>query len=128
ADVSVVIGVAGLQDVGLDDPRIAAIWRDLETFAHRFCGIAVTVRYVPTNKRAPRMSPDEFRKFEGRWYRDLSPEPFVGLLRNGSVVVIDGHEDGDTGSIGPNNILLWKTPGREGGITTGGARRTEQSV
>jgi 4-hydroxy-4-methyl-2-oxoglutarate aldolase len=110
------------------DPRIAPLWRDLETFAHRVCGVAVTVRYVPTNKRASRASPEEFTKFEGRWYRELSPEPFVGLLREGSVVVIDGHEDGDTGTIGSNNIMLWKTRGAVGVVTSGGARDTDEII
>ena len=60
------------------------------------------------------MTPEEFKTFEGRWYKQLSPEPFVGLLREGSVLVIDGHEDGDTGTIGSNNIMLWKTRGAVG--------------
>jgi regulator of RNase E activity RraA len=127
ADVSDGMDAAGLQDVGLMDPKVAPLWRDLETFAHRVCGIAVTVRYVPTNKR-PRVSPEEFPKFEGRWYRELSPEPFVPLLRAGSVVVIDGHEDGDTGTIGSNNIMLWKTRGAVGVVTSGGARDTDEII
>jgi regulator of RNase E activity RraA len=128
ADVSDGLDAVGLQDLGLMDPRIAPLWRDLEAFSHRFCGIAVTVRYVPTNKRMGHASPEEFRKLEGRWYRELSPEPFVGLLRAGSVVVIDGHEDGDTGSIGSNNIMLWKTRGAVGVVTSGGARDTDEII
>jgi regulator of RNase E activity RraA len=128
ADVSDGMDAVGLQDVGLIDSRIAPLWRDLETFAHRVCGVAVTVRYVPTNKRAPRTSPEDFKKFEGQWYRELSPEPFVGLLREGSVVVIDGHEDGDTGTIGSNNIMLWKTRGAVGVVTSGGARDTDEII
>jgi regulator of RNase E activity RraA len=128
ADVSDGMDAVGLQDVGLMDPRIAPLWRDLESFSHRVCGVAVTVRYVPTNKRASRASPEEFQKFEGQWYRELSPEPFVGLLRAGSVVVIDGHEDGDTGTIGSNNIMLWKTRGAVGVVTSGGARDTDEII
>src|SRR5262245_33737671 len=128
ADVSDGMDAVGLQDVGLMDPRIAPLWRDLENFSHRVCGVAVTVRYVPTNKRASRVSPEEFPKFEGQWYRNLSPEPFVGLLREGSVVVIDGHEDGATGSIGSNNIMVWKTRGAVGVVTSGGARDTDEII
>jgi regulator of RNase E activity RraA len=128
ADVSDGMDAVGLQDVGLMDARIAPLWRDLETFSHRVCGVAVTVRYVPTNKRASRANPEEFKKFEGQWYRDLSPEPFIGLLREGSVVVIDGHEDGDTGTIGSNNIMLWKTRGAVGVVTSGGARDTDEII
>jgi regulator of RNase E activity RraA len=128
ADVSDGMDAVGLQDVGLMDPKIAPLWRDLESFTHRFCGIAVTVRYVPTNKRATRSSADEFKKFEGEWYRAISPEPFVGLLREGSVVIIDGHEDGDTGTIGSNNIMLWKTKGAVGVVTSGRARDTDEII
>src|SRR5687768_3520947 len=49
ADVSDGMDMAGLQDVGLVDPEIHALWRDVEDFGHRLTGIAVTVRYVPTN-------------------------------------------------------------------------------
>ena len=108
------------------DPEIAPLWRDLEGFAHAVCGVAVTARYVPTNRRAPKMDPEEFKRFEGRWYRELSPEPFVELLREGSLLVIDGHEDGDTGSIGSNNIMLWKAEGAVGVVTSGGARDTDE--
>jgi regulator of RNase E activity RraA len=128
ADVSDGLETVGLQDVGLMDPRIAPLWRDLDSFAHRVCGVAVTVRYVPTNKRAGRTSPEGFKEFEGRWYRELSPEPFVGSLRAGSVVVIDGHEDGDTGTIGSNNIMQWKARGAVGVVTSGGARDTDEII
>jgi regulator of RNase E activity RraA len=128
ADVSDGMDAVGLPDVGLMDPRIAPLWRDLEAFAHRFCGVAVTVRYVPTNRRASPASPEEFKTFEGRWYREVSPEPFVGLLRAGSVVVIDGHEDRDTGTIGSNNIMLWRTRGAVGVVTSGGARDTDEII
>ena len=128
ADVSDGMDMAGLQDVGLVAPEIHALWRDVEDFAHRIVGIAVTVRYVPTNRRPAAMAPDEFRRWEGQWYQQLSPEPFVELLRPGSVVVIDGDEDNDTGSIGSNNILGWKTRGAVGVVTSGGARDTDEIV
>jgi 4-hydroxy-4-methyl-2-oxoglutarate aldolase len=128
ADVSDGLDVVGLQGVGLVDPEIRTLWRDTDTFAHRICGIAVTVRYVPTNRRASAMTPDEFRKWESEWYQKLSSEPFVGLLRPGSVVVIDGDEDGDTGTIGSNNILGWKLAGAVGVVTSGGARDTDEII
>jgi regulator of RNase E activity RraA len=128
SDVADGLDIDGLQGVGLVDPEIKALWRDTDTFAHRICGIAVTVRYVPTNRRASRMTPEEFRKWESDWYQRISPEPFVGLLRPGSVVVIDGDQDGDTGTIGSNNILGWKLAGAVGVVTSGGARDTDEIV
>lgn len=128
ADVSDGMDMAGLQDVGLVDPAIQALWRDTNDFSHRFTGIAVTVRYLPTNRRAGKMAAEEFRNWEGQWYKELSPEPFVQHLRKGSVVVIDGGEDGDTGTIGSNNILGWKVRGAVGVVTSGGARDTDEIV
>ncbi len=126
ADVSDGMDMAGLQDVGLMDPDIKPLWRDVETFQHFICGIAVTVRYVPTNRRPGKMSAAEFKDWEGRWYREISPEPFVPLLRPGSILIIDGEQDRDTGSIGSNNSLLWKTKGARGIVTSGGARDTDE--
>ena len=42
--------------------------------------------------------------------------------------MIDGHEDGDTGTIGSNNIMLWKTRGAVGVVTSGGARDTDEII
>ncbi len=127
ADVVDGLDVVGLQGVGLMSGDIRPLWRDVDGFAHRFAGIAVTARYVPTNKRAPKAAgSEEFHKWEGKWYGELSPEPFVPLLRQGSVVVIDGGEDGDTGTIGSNNILGWKLKGARGVVTSGGARDTDE--
>lgn len=128
ADVSDGMDMEGLPDVGLMDPAIRPLWRDTDRFSHRFSGIAVTVRYVPTNRHPGRMTPDEFRRWEGQWYRQLSSEPFVALLRPGSVLVIDGAEDGDTGTIGSTNSLIWKTKGARGIVTSGGARDTDEII
>jgi 4-hydroxy-4-methyl-2-oxoglutarate aldolase len=128
ADVSDGMDMAGLQDVGLMDPDVKPLWRDVEEFKHVISGLAVTVRYVPTNKRPEKMSAAEFRQWEGRWYREISPEPFVPLLRPGSIIVIDGEQDRDTGSIGSNNSLNWKTKGARGIVTSGGARDTDELI
>ncbi len=128
ADVSDGLDMAGLQDVGLMDPAIRPLWRDTEDFKHRFAGIAVTVRYLPTNRRADKMPPEAFRKWESQWYQRISPEPFTKFLREGSVVVIDGGEDGDTGTIGSNNIMGWKLRGAVGVVTSGGARDTDEII
>ena len=128
ADVSDGLDMAGLQDIGLINPEIRPLWRDTDDFTHIIRGIAVTVRYVPTNKRASKMPVAEFPKWEGSWYNQLSSEPFVPLLRQGSVVVIDANEDGDTGTIGSNNIMLWKSRGAVGVVTSGGARDTDEII
>ncbi len=128
ADVSDGMDMVGLPDVGLMDPAIRPLWRDVDDMSHIFAGIAVTVRYVPANRRPGKMAPDEFRKWEGWWYNELSPEPFTEYLREGSAIVIDGTDDGDSGTIGSNNILGWKSRGAVGVITSGGSRDTDEII
>jgi len=128
ADVSDGLDAVGLPDAGLVDPAIAALWRDTDGFSHRITGIAVTARYVPTNRRAGPPAGQQFGEWEGAWYTEISPEPFVEYLRPGSVIVIDAADDGDTGSIGSYNILAWKLRGAEGVVTSGGARDTDEII
>lgn len=128
ADVSDGLDAVGLPDVGLVDPAIAALWRNTDDFSHRIVGIAVTARYVPTNRRPGPRPGREFGEWEGEWYTNISPEPFVEHLRPGSVIVIDAADDGDTGSIGSYNILAWKLRGAAGVVTSGGARDTDEII
>src|SRR5687768_14147871 len=52
ADVSDGMDFVGLPDVGLMNREIHPSWKDTQKFAHRFIGIAVTARYVPTQRPA----------------------------------------------------------------------------
>ena len=128
ADLSDGMDAVGLQDVGLMNPAIAPLSRNTENFEHRFCGIAVTVAMCPPTSARRADSRRPFTRSRGKWYRELSPEPFVELLRPGSVIVIDGHDDGDTGTIGSNNSMLWKSKGAVGIVTSGGARDTDEII
>ncbi|MDH3650836.1 MAG: hypothetical protein OEQ53_14215, partial [Saprospiraceae bacterium] len=47
ADVSDGMDMVGLRDIGLIDPSVQALWKDMDDFSHQFRGIAVTVRYIP---------------------------------------------------------------------------------
>lgn len=129
ADVSDGMDMAGLPNVGLMSTNIQALWTDIDAFSHVFRGIAVTARYVPTNRAVPNpMEADEFREWEGRWYNEISPEPFVELLKEGSVMVIDAQGDGDTGSIGSYNSLAWYARGMRGIVTSGSIRDTDEVI
>lgn len=129
ADVFDGMDKAGLQGIGAVDPAIHPLWKDTERFTHRFVGIAVTVRYVPTN-RPPAGSRDtaEFDRWVGAWYRDISSEPFVPLLREGSALVIEDAAGADVGSIGSNNILAWVQRGCVGVVTSATARDTDEII
>lgn len=129
ADVLDGMDVVGLREVGLMDTKIEPLWRDVENMSHQFRGIAVTVRYVPTNRIVPNpMSDEEFAEWSGHWYGEISTEPFVDLLKPGSVVVIDASGDGDTGSVGSYNSLAWYARGMRGIVTTGSVRDTDEVI
>ena len=129
ADVSDGMDIAGLRDIGLLDQKIPALWKDIDNFDHWFCGIAVTARYVPTNKviRNP-MTIDEFKKWESNWYSEFSSEPWVELIVPGSAVVLDVQGDGDTGSVGSANSLGYIKRGARGIISNGGIRDTDEII
>lgn len=124
ADVSDGMDVAGLKDVGIVHQDIKALWRDTDNFTHRVFGIAVTARYLPTNKRVHKMEPAEI----GRWYRDITGEQFMDALFPGSVLVIDAADDGESRSIGSSNILSWRKRGMRGVVTSGGLADTDEII
>ena len=124
ADVSDGMDVVGLQDVGLVDQEIHALWKDTDSFSHRVVGIAVTARYVPTNRREPKM--DE--KTIGRWYSTITNEAFMEVLTPGSMLVIDAMEDGESRSIGSSNIQSWQKRGMVGLVTSGGLADTDEII
>ncbi len=129
ADVSDGMDKVGLTNTGLMSPEIHALWKDTQHFTHRFIGIAVTVRYVPTNKPpAPRMETEAFDRWVGQWYNTLSSEPFVPLIRKGTALVIDDAPDSDVGSIGSNNIMGWRLRGCVGVVTSATARDTDEII
>src|SRR5665647_697382 len=126
ADVSDGMDMVGLPGTGLVDPAIHSDWVDLKDFTHIFRGIAVTVRYVPTQRPALPTPGEEFPKWEGNFYNTFSHEAFTQLIRPGSAIVIDDVEDRDIGSIGSNNILYWYKLGAVGVVTDAGSRDTDE--
>jgi 4-hydroxy-4-methyl-2-oxoglutarate aldolase len=127
ADVSDGMDKVGLARVGLMSPEIHPVWKDTTHYKHRFIGIAVTARYVPTNKGpAPAMETEAFDKWVGKTYNEVTPEPFVPLIRKGTALVIDDAPDSDVGTIGSNNIMGWKLRGCVGVVTNAGGRDTDE--
>lgn len=126
ADVSDGLDMVGLAGTGLVDPAIHADWVDLKDFAHVFRGIAVTVRYVPTQRQAYPTPAEKFQDWEGNFYGKFSSETFMQIIRPGTAIVIDDVEDKDIGSIGSNNILAWFKLGAVGVVTDAGCRDTDE--
>ncbi len=127
SDVSDGMDKVGLANVGLMAPEIHAAWKDTKHYKHRFIGIAVTARYVPTNQPpAPPMETKAFDKWVGQTYTEVTPEPFVPLIRKGTALVIDDAPLSDVGTIGSNNIMGWKLRGCVGVVTNVGGRDTDE--
>jgi 4-hydroxy-4-methyl-2-oxoglutarate aldolase len=126
ADVSDGLGMVGLPNTGLVIPEIHPDWVDTQNMSHVIRGIAVTARYVPT-QRSDRPKPGEdFSKWEGNFYNTYSSEKFSSLIKKGTVVVIDDVEDRDIGTIGSNNILAWVKAGAVGVVTDASSRDTDE--
>ena len=87
-DVSDAMDYCMMQDLGRMSHEIRPLWRDVEDFAHRIYGFAHTVRFVPTQKRAPTLSPEEYGKFVGDWYRDLAQGPIGSEIQEGDAIAI----------------------------------------
>lgn len=129
ADVSDGMDMVGLRDQGLLEQDIEPLWKDIDNLAHIARGIAVTARYVPTNKVVKNpMSEEEFKEWEGDWYTNISPEPFVDSLKEGSILIIDAQGDGDTGTMGSYNGLLWKSMGLRAVVSNGAVRDTDEII
>jgi 4-hydroxy-4-methyl-2-oxoglutarate aldolase len=128
SDVSDGMDKAGLANIGLMSPEIHASWKDTIHFTHRFIGIAITVRYVPTNQPPIRgnMSIKEFDDWVDYMYANVTGEPFDEIIHPGTALVIDDDPSTDAGNIGSHNILEWKSKGCVGVVTGGGARDTDE--
>ncbi len=126
ADVSDGMDMVGLPGVGLVDPAIHADWIDRENLSHQFRGIAVTARYVPTQRPDRPAQGESFSQWEGNFYNSYSSEAFTQLIKPGTVVVIDDVEEQDIGSIGSFNILAWHKLGAVGVVTDASARDTDE--
>jgi len=127
ADVVDGMDKAGLQGIGLMSPDIRPLWKDTVHYTHRFAGIAVTARYVPTNRPpAGALKPEDYDRWAASWYAEDSPEPFVPLIRKGTALVVEDAPRADVGSIGSNNIMGWKFRGCLGVVTSATARDTDE--
>ena len=129
-DVLDALQAIGIQDITLMDKTIRPLWRDeSENMTHRFCGVAVTYQYLPTNKpQVVGKSYREFRQWHDEWYQQVAPELFKKIIRPGNVVVIDAHDIEDTGFIGSANALGWKSLGMAGVVTNGCCRDTDEII
>jgi len=123
------LDVVGLQDVTIMDAGIRPLWRDGEKFTHRIYGVAVTLRIVPPQERAPIFpTHGEFAKWESDWYEKKIPGDFESFLKPDTILVIDASRTRDVGFCGSNNALNWFTRGMRGIVMDGGCRDTDEVI
>lgn len=128
-DVCDAMDALSLQDLGLMDPAIRPLWRDIDSMAHRVYGFAHTVRFRPTSRRAPQFADyDEWKQWLGQWYRELAQGPITENIQFGDVIVIDGSGVRECGYIGSNNSLQWINAGAVGIVTNGGCRDSDEII
>lgn len=108
-------------DVGLVDREIRPLFRT------RIYGIAKTVRYVPTNRKIPTMTPQEYDEFVREWYKNVCPYPFGESIQAGDVIVID-QSNLEVGLLGSANSMAFIAKGAVGLITNGGVRDTDELI
>jgi regulator of RNase E activity RraA len=132
ADVSDGMDMMGLMNVGLVDQSIAPLWSDSENFEHQFTGIALTVKYIPSQKKqVPEKNDIEsYKHWRDMWYTHDSGEPFIDEINPGNVIVIDNKADGesDCGTVGSNNSMIWLSKGAVGIVTAGGIRDIDEVI
>ena len=126
ADVSDGMDMVGLPGTGLVDPAIHSDWLDEKELTHQFRGIALTARYVPTQKPDRPQPGEKFQDWEGNFYNAYSSEAFTKLIRPGTAIILDDVEDRDIGSIGSYNILAWYKAGAVGVVTDASSRDTDE--
>lgn len=126
ADVSDGMDMVGLPGTGLVDPAIHADWIDTQNLTHQFRGIAVTARYVPTQRSDRPLPGQKFQEWEGNFYNAYSHEAFTKVIKPGSAIILDDVEEKDIGSIGSFNILAWHKAGAVGVVTDASSRDTDE--
>jgi regulator of RNase E activity RraA len=130
ADVCDGMDLVGLQDIGLMDNRIRPYWRDLENFSHQISGFAVTVRFVPSDRRVGENTFDDlegFMQFRKSQYK-RAPHAWLEAIRPGNIAVIASDGTGEASNIGSNNSLGWRKKGVAGVVTNAACRDQDEVI
>lgn len=124
ADVIDALDVVGLQDITMMDRNIRPLWRDNEKFTHRIHGVALTVRLVPAQERAPHFASHAAeRPWEAAWYKNQSE--YGPLVRPGTILVVD-NQARDDGFCGSNMGLSLFARGLRGFVGNEVCRDTDE--
>ena len=70
------------------DHSIHPSWVNVESLSHIIRGIALTARYVPTQKPNRPEPGEDFSTWEGNFYKAYSSKAFTPLIHKGVAVVL----------------------------------------
>ena len=121
ADVRDGMDTLGMHYIGSMSPQIRPLWRT------RAFGIARTCRYVPYQGTIPKMEPEQYWEWVGRYFRDVCPYPWMDEIQPGDFCVID-LSGVNSGLMGSNNTLDGIRRGVRGYVTSDGVRDTDEII
>ncbi len=121
ADVRDGMGWNMLHSQGSMSPQVRPLWRT------RAVGIARTARYVPYAGTVPRMTPEEYTRWQAWYYGNVCTYPWVAEIEPGDFMVIDV-SGVDVGLCGSNNTLEAWRRGVRGFVTSGGGVRDTDEI
>jgi 4-hydroxy-4-methyl-2-oxoglutarate aldolase len=112
----------GLHHVGTVAPEIRPLWRT------KAAGFAHTMRHVPTQRKVPTMTPDEYTKWAyEHWYGELFRSDMADLIDDTTFLVIDTCNT-PTPAVGSMDSMIWAALGARGCLTNGGVRDTDENL
>ncbi|WP_332718965.1 RraA family protein [Pelagibacterium mangrovi] len=113
----------GMHHIGSVDSDIRPLWRT------KAAGFARTYRHVPTQRRIPELSPEDYTKWAFEyWSRQLWD---VSALRQSvsesDFLVVDTMGQ-KTPAVGSLDSMIWSALGVKGVLTNGGTRDTDEQL
>ncbi len=128
-DVVDALDEVGLQDVTVMDHGLKPLWRDEKEFSHRIYGVAVTVRLVPAQERAPVFTNrEDYYRWKNEWTRKYPKYKPASFLTNDTILVLESPPGRDVGQFGSENSYGWFLKGMRGIVAEGGCRDTDELI
>jgi regulator of RNase E activity RraA len=128
-DVADALQMVGLHGVTVMDREVAPMWIDNQKFSHVIYGVAVTLRLVPPQERAPAQefaTEEDFRQWMGNWSKRWMGRGLASQIKPDTVLVIEAPLRADNGYCGSNNAMGWMALGLRGIVTDAGCRDSDE--
>jgi len=129
ADVVDGLQAFGHINIGSVDQDIKPLWRDVETYKHRICGFAFTVRFLPTNKVDHSNTIEEHEKNSRHFFNTFANHhPDLEAINDENILIFDCGNIFDWGGFGTLGALLLMKKGVRGMITNNSTRDSDEII